>query len=116
MADDLKRSKRRARRSTRSIETSITPAEAASLLTSALSYCEKAGLKITGYNENGNLRLSIAGVEYYNGRIRVITPTAETSHTNFRLGVTPVGTVTPKADGSHTKPEAGVAVQAESAA
>ena len=43
---------------------SVTPNEAAAILLSALNYCKKAGLPVTGYNEGNALRLSIEGIHY----------------------------------------------------
>ncbi|SRR5258706_2189366 len=51
----------------------ITPAEAAELLTSALSYCLESGLKVIGYNDGAALRLSIEGLEYRNDKIQLVT-------------------------------------------
>ena len=42
----------------------VTPSEAAAILLSALNYCKKAGLLVTGYNEGNALRLSIEGIHY----------------------------------------------------
>lgn len=43
---------------------SVTPNEAAQILQSALHYCLKAGMKVSGYNEGQALRLSIDGIHY----------------------------------------------------
>ena len=51
----------------------ITRAEAAELLTSALSYCQESGLEVVGYNEGTTLILSIEGLEYRNDRIQPVT-------------------------------------------
>ncbi|HMR99822.1 MAG TPA: hypothetical protein PKE62_11250 [Anaerolineales bacterium] len=42
----------------------VTPNEAAQILLTALNYCRKAGLSVTGYNEANALRLSIDGIHY----------------------------------------------------
>lgn len=63
------------KRSTKKIEEPTTPAEAGELLLSALDYCKKAGLRVTGYNDNGGLVLRIEGLEYAELRITpVVTP------------------------------------------
>lgn len=62
-----------AKRSTKKTKEPITPAEAAELLTSALSYCLEAGLPVVGYNEGTALRLSIDGLEYSNDKIQPVT-------------------------------------------
>jgi hypothetical protein len=61
------------KQSTKKTKQPITPAEAAELLTSALSYCLESGLNVIGYNEAGALRLSIEGAEYSNDRIQPVT-------------------------------------------
>jgi hypothetical protein len=61
------------KQSTKKTKQPITPAEAAELLTSALSYCLESGLNVIGYNEAGALRLSIEGLEYSNDRIQPVT-------------------------------------------
>lgn len=58
---------------TKKIKQPITPAEAAELLTSALSYCLESGLKVIGYNDGTALRLSIEGLEYRNDKIQLVT-------------------------------------------
>ncbi len=57
------------KRSTSRIEQPTTPAEAGQILLSALDYCKKAGLAVTGYNEGNALRLSIDGLHYAAGEI-----------------------------------------------
>jgi hypothetical protein len=71
--ESLPNSPRSGKPSTRKTKEPITPAEAAELLTSALSYCLESGLNVIGYNEAGALRLSIDGLEYSNDRIQVVT-------------------------------------------
>jgi hypothetical protein len=61
------------KRRTKKTEKPTTPAEAAELLASALSYCLAAGLIVSGYNEGPTLILSIDGVQYADGKI-VVTP------------------------------------------
>jgi hypothetical protein len=61
------------KRHTKKTKEPITPAEAAELLTSALSYCLESGLKVIGYNDGMCLMLSIDGLEYSNDRIQPVT-------------------------------------------
>ena len=61
------------KKNTKKTKPPITPAEAAELLTSALSYCLESGLNVIGYNEGTSLRLSIDGLEYSNDRIQPVT-------------------------------------------
>jgi hypothetical protein len=61
------------KQSTKKTKQPITPAEAAELLTSALSYCLESGLNVIGYNDGTSLRLSIDGLEYSNDRIQPVT-------------------------------------------
>ena len=77
----------------------VTPNEAAQILLSALNYCRKAGLSVTGYNEANALRLSIDGIHYdFEGHAMVTLRGDTTSH-----HVTPTGEqVTPTGD---TMPE-----------
>ena len=71
------------KRSTKKIDEPITPAEAGGLLLSALDYCKKAGLRVTGYNDDGGLVLRIEGLQDTgNGIIPYVTPK-----------VTPISTV-----------------------
>lgn len=65
------------KKSTKKTKQPITPAEAAELLTSALKYCQESGLMVAGYNEGGELMLSISGLEYVGNVIQPInvTPT-----------------------------------------
>lgn len=51
----------------------VTPNEAAQILLSALNYCKKAGLPVTGYNEGTALRFSIEGIHYDFERHTMIT-------------------------------------------
>lgn len=67
------RSAKSEKKSTKKTKEPITPAEAAELLTSALSYCLESGLNVIGYNEGTALRLSIDGLEYSNDRIQPVT-------------------------------------------
>lgn len=63
------------KRSTKKTEEPTTPAEAGELLLSALDYCKKAGLKVTGYNDDGALVLRVDGLEYSGLRILpAVTP------------------------------------------
>lgn len=55
----------------------ITPAEAAEILTSALSYCLESGLMVVGYNEGTALILSIDGLEYRDNKIQLVTLSPE---------------------------------------
>lgn len=75
MAEDLKHSRTNGKRPTSRTEKPITKDEAAQILLSALDYCKRAGLTVTGYNENGNLRLSISGLQYCDGEITPVTVT-----------------------------------------
>lgn len=52
----------------------VTPNEAAQILLSALNYCRKAGLLVTGYNEANALRLSIDGIHYDFEDHAMVTP------------------------------------------
>ena len=66
-------SRRSDKTSTKRTRSSITPAEATELLTSALAYCKDAGLEVEGYNEEGSLVLFVVGVKYDNERIVLAT-------------------------------------------
>jgi hypothetical protein len=70
-AEPLPPSEKNEKRRTKQTKQSITPEEAAALLTSALNYCLEAGLIVSGYNEGPTLILSIDGVQYADGRITV---------------------------------------------
>jgi hypothetical protein len=70
-------SPRRARRSIRKTNESITPAEASQILLSALTYCQQANLLVTGYNEGNALRLSIDGLNYDGGQILPVVTAKE---------------------------------------
>lgn len=72
-AESLSRSTKTGKTNTKKTKEPITPAEAAELLTSALSYCLESGLKVIGYNEGPALRLSIEGLEYRNDKIQLVT-------------------------------------------
>jgi hypothetical protein len=61
------------KRNTKKTKPPITPAEAAELLTSALKYCQEAGMIVSGYNEGATLALYIDGLEYSNDRIQPVT-------------------------------------------
>jgi hypothetical protein len=65
------------KKNTKKTKQPITPAEAAELLTSALSYCLESGLMVVGYNEGTELRLSISGLEYRDSKIQPVTLTGE---------------------------------------
>ena len=67
-------SQTKGKRSTRKTARPITPAEAAQILASALSYCNQAGLTVTGYNDGASLKLSIEGVNYEGDKINVTHP------------------------------------------
>jgi hypothetical protein len=71
--ESLPPSPKNGKQSTKKTKERITPAEAAELLTSALSYCLESGLNVIGYNEAGALRLSIDGLEYRNDKIQLVT-------------------------------------------
>jgi len=73
MAEDLKHSQPNEKQPTSRTEKPITAGEAAQILLSALDYCKRAGLTVTGYNENGNLRLSISKLQYCDGEIVPVT-------------------------------------------
>jgi hypothetical protein len=75
-AESLSNSPSKEKRSTRRTKQSITPVEAAAILTSALNYCLQAGLPVIGYNEGTALILSIDGLQYSNEQIEVVTPIA----------------------------------------
>jgi hypothetical protein len=55
--------------STRKTSKPITREEASELLTSALWYCQQAGLSIAGLNQGNILRLSIEGLNYDGSKI-----------------------------------------------
>ena len=57
-----------------------TPAEAAAILQSALSYCLEAGLQVEGYNEGLDLTLCIRGLRYADEEI-IVTPVISASVT-----------------------------------
>lgn len=64
MAGHSRPSRKSGKKSTFRTLQGVTPNEAAQILQSALSYCKKAGLSVTGYNEGTALRLSIDGIHY----------------------------------------------------
>jgi hypothetical protein len=70
MAEHSQHSRTNGKRNTKRTETPITKGEAAAILLSALTYCQRAGLSVTGYNEGTALRLSISGVNYDGGQIK----------------------------------------------
>ena len=72
-AEGSRPSHKSGKQSTKKTKEPITPAEAAELLTSALSYCLESGLSVIGYNDGTALRLSIEGLEYSNDRIQPVT-------------------------------------------
>jgi hypothetical protein len=72
-AANFRPSPKTGKKNTRKTKEPITPAEAAELLTSALKYCQEAGLIVSGYNEGQTLVLFIDRLEYSNDRIRVVT-------------------------------------------
>ncbi len=76
MAARSNHSQNNGKKSTKKTEKPTTPAEAAALLTSALSYCTDANLTVEGYNENGVLFLSIKGLHYADEKV---TPIGVTS-------------------------------------
>jgi hypothetical protein len=67
------RSPKSGKTSTRKTKEPITKGEAAELLTSALKYCQEAGMIVSGYNEGATLALYIDGLEYSNDRIQPVT-------------------------------------------
>jgi hypothetical protein len=71
MAAHSKRSQKGEKPSTKQTKKPTTPAEAAELLTSALSYCKDAGLIVAGYNEGATLILEIDGLQYAGEKIQV---------------------------------------------
>ncbi len=73
MAEHSKPSRTKEKPSTKQIKQSITPAEAAELLTSALGYCDEAKLIIEGYNEGRDLILVVRGLQYVDGKV-IVTP------------------------------------------
>jgi hypothetical protein len=73
MAARSKHSQSSEKKSTKPTKEPTTPAEAAELLTSALSYCADAGLIVEGYNEDGGLTLHINGFQYAGGKV-IVTP------------------------------------------
>lgn len=64
MAGHSRLSRKSDKKSTFRTLQNVTPSEAAQILLSALNYCKKAGLSVTGYNEGTALRLSIDGIHY----------------------------------------------------
>lgn len=64
-----------------------TPAEAAAILQSALSYCLEAGLQVEGYNEGQDLTLYISGLQYA-GESIIVTPVQEPIGVTIPAGVT----------------------------
>lgn len=87
-AESLPRSPKNVKTNTKKTKPPITPAEAAELLTSALSYCLESGLSVIGYNDGTALRLSIEGLEYSNDRIQVVTLISVTPPVTVDLAVT----------------------------
>lgn len=86
-AEPLQPSQTKEKRSTKKTKQRTTPAEAAELLTSALSYCLDAGLIVSGYNEGQTLILSIDGLEYADEKIKV-TPLPNSVTSDVTPGVT----------------------------
>lgn len=74
MEASLQHSTEKVRKSTTRTERPITPEEAAQLLASALSYCQKAGLVVKGYNDGVTLVLELEGLNELAGRIVVVKP------------------------------------------
>jgi hypothetical protein len=90
MAEQLKPYRTDEKPSTKKTKPPTTPAEAAALLTSALSYCLEAGLVVDGYNEGKTLILEIDGLAYVDEKI-IVTPTGVTGVTSgVPTGVTGV--------------------------
>jgi hypothetical protein len=85
MAAHSKPSGKPEKQSTKQTKQPITPAEAAQLLKSALSYCIESGLIVEGYNEGSRLILEIDGLNYNNEDIVQVTPIGVTGVT---VGVT----------------------------
>ena len=66
-------SRQSGKRSTKGTRSSITPAEAVELLTSALAYCNDAGIEIEGYNDDPvTLVLVVPGAQYDPATQRVV--------------------------------------------
>jgi hypothetical protein len=76
------------KQSTKQTKQPITPAEAAQLLKSALSYCIESGLIVEGYNEGSRLILEIDGLNYADEDI-IVTPISVTGVTTGVTLVTP---------------------------
>jgi len=73
MAAHSKRSPKGEKPSTKPIKKPTTPEEAAELLTSALSYCEDAGVIVEGYNEGADLVFRAKGFQFVDGKV-IVTP------------------------------------------
>lgn len=71
MVANSNNSQSKGKQNTRKTAKPITPVEAAQILASALSYCNQAGLTVTGYNDGTSLKLSIEGVNYEGDQINV---------------------------------------------
>jgi hypothetical protein len=88
MAEPLTHSQQIEKPRTKKTKKPTTPAEAAAILQSALSYCLEAGLLVEVFSEEQDLTLCIRGLQYAGEEI-IVTPveTAEIA------GVTIVATV-----------------------
>jgi hypothetical protein len=64
-----------------------TPAEAAAILQSALSYCLEAGLLVEVYSEEQDLTLCIRGLQYAGEEI-IVTPVVSVELASVTTGVT----------------------------
>jgi hypothetical protein len=73
MAEPLTHSQQIEKPRTKKTKKPTTPAEAAAILQSALSYCLEAGLQVEGYNEGLDLTLYIRGLQYAGEEI-IVTP------------------------------------------
>ena len=60
-------SQQNVRRPTKKTKQPITPDVAAQLLQSAISYCNEAGLKVSGFNHGNAVRIQIEGLHYLDG-------------------------------------------------
>jgi hypothetical protein len=89
MAAHSKPSGKPEKQSTKQTKQPITPAEAAQLLKSALSYCIESGMIVEGYNEGSRLILEIDGLNYVNEDIIQVTPIGVTGVTSGVTLVTP---------------------------
>lgn len=81
----LKPSPKKGRRNISKTEKITTPDEAAQILQSALKYCRKANLSVNGFNDGVTLRISIAGLNFLDGKIVI----AESKSDTKLDGVTP---------------------------